>query len=77
MTLGERFILGSHSSLMIKTDCKMQSVQGTIFLVVSENGLIEWLKDDQVEYLCVKSKESFLSLSNSIKNKIIKNISFT
>jgi len=77
MVTGERFFLGNHSSLMIKTDYKTQSLtKGIFFLAVSENGFTEWVKDDLNTYMCVtNAKTAFNSLSGSIKNNVI-NIDF-
>lgn len=76
--LGERFFLGSHMSLMIKTDQKNQTCHGVVYLAVSENGLVEWLKDDHTTYLCVfDAKNAFLHLSNKIKSEVIEPLNYS
>jgi len=70
--IGERFLLGCHLSMMIKTEQKTESLSGgKLFLTVSENGMVEWIKDDEKTYLCLPdAKLKFNYLSHTMKSEV-------
>ena len=77
MPVGTRFMHGSHSSFMIKTDYKTKNLRGTTYLAVSENGLSEFFSDTMQPYMCFKGfKEGVISFNNAIKNKHFKDLTY-
>ncbi|HWY35320.1 MAG TPA: hypothetical protein VNX68_11795 [Nitrosopumilaceae archaeon] len=77
MPVGTRFMYGSHSSFMIKTDYKTKSLRSTTYLAVSESGLSEFIPDTMQLFTCFKGvKEGVISLINSVKHNHFKDLTF-
>lgn len=69
MPVGSRFMMHGHSSLMIATDMIQSSKTGRMRLVVSENGLSEWVKETEV---FTRMPNTVIYEFSKLSNKIVK-----
>jgi hypothetical protein len=71
--IGKRFYFPNFSCFVFKTDFK----QNDSYLVVSDDGISNFINDDGVTYLCVDGvKEKIVDISSSIKGDIANKLSF-
>jgi hypothetical protein len=69
MPIGSRFMMHGHSSLMIATDMVQSSKSGRMRLVVSENGLSEWVKETEI---FTRMPNTVIYEFSGLSNKIVK-----